>query len=118
LLLQKLFILGGVFVSADSEHHAVARRDVALQTIQGRSFLDAWLAPRAEEIQHHDFAVKVGKPLRLSRHAKEKILRGLSRDAGFTLPVAGHGKKHQNAGRTRDSSPGHHFSDKSHGMLY
>jgi hypothetical protein len=86
-----------VVIHADAENGGAERSDVALESIEGRSFVHAGWTPGGPEIQDHDVAAKVGEAGRLAVESELKIGGDAAADAGFALAVIGVGEKDEEA---------------------
>ncbi len=75
---------------------------------EGASVWHGWhqLAP---EVQHHDFAAKVGEARRLAVERELKILLGAAAQAGFTLAIVGGCKEIQQASHEGERQSGNEF---------
>lgn len=108
--LQEIVIGGLVVVDADAKDRAAKRRDLLLQLIQRRRFVDARRAPGGPEIQHDDAASQVRKVRRLAIERESEILCGLAVEARFALAIVGMSEYSQKARDENEREASFEFS--------
>jgi hypothetical protein len=102
---QKILVRGLIFLLAriDAQHGATERRDMVLQLIERRSFLNTRLAPGGPEIQDYNFALQVRQMCRFAVESELKIVGGAATKTWFALAVVRANEEHHKRGDKREN---------------
>ncbi len=92
VLLEKLFVGGGVFVNADAEDSGAARLDAELERVEGSDFVDAGRAPGSPEIENDHFAAEIGEVLGFAVELHGEIVGASTGNGWLTLTIRGRGE--------------------------